>query len=179
MFRNAVLKHAVAQRFDDMITVQSPGHADRQTFSRELINHGQKPQAAAIVRAGFHKVVTPDMIRFFRSQPDTRSVVQPQTTARLLLNWHLQALASPDALYPVFADAPTCLLQQHGDPPVAEPPIFTGQRDNRFGQLIFIVPLCGLITLRSAGLRHQSARLPFTQSFFPSVVNGDPAPLGT
>ena len=74
---NAVLEHAAAQRFDHMITVQSPGHADRQTFSCELIEHGQKPQAAAIVRARFHKVVAPDMIRFLRSQPNARSLVQP------------------------------------------------------------------------------------------------------
>ena len=67
MFGNAVLKHAVAQRFDDMVTVQSSGHADRQTFSRELIDHGQKPQAATIVRTGFHKVVTPDMIRLMET----------------------------------------------------------------------------------------------------------------
>jgi hypothetical protein len=58
--------------------------------------------------------------------------------------------------------------------------IVTGNKsDDRFGQLIFIVPLRGLITLCSAGLLHQPARMPVTQSFFQSVMNGNPAPLGT
>src|SRR5882672_9980279 len=79
MLGDAVLKHALAQRFDDVMTVQTPGHPKGQTFPRELIDHGQKPQASTIMCARFHKVVTPDMIRFLRPQPNARSLVQPQT----------------------------------------------------------------------------------------------------
>jgi hypothetical protein len=36
-----------------------------------------------------------------------------------------------------------------------------------------------LIALGTTGLAYQPAGMPFTQSFLPSVLNADPAPLGT
>jgi len=41
------------------------------------------------------------------------------------------------------------------------------------------VALSALIALRATRLMDQTAGPPFTQSFFPSVVNGDAPPLGT
>jgi hypothetical protein len=86
---------------------------------------------------------------------------------------------TPDALHAVLADSPARLLEQGRDAPVAKAAVLAGQRDDGLRQPIFVTPLRGLITLGSARLAHQPARAPFTQSFFPSVVNGDPAPLGT
>ncbi len=77
------------------------------------------------------------------------------------------------------ADVPTGLVQQNRDPTVTESTVLTGQGDDRLGQLIFVVPLHGLIPLGSSRLAHQAARLSFTQSFLPSVLDGDAAPLGT
>jgi len=46
-------------------------------------------------------------------------------------------------------------------------------------QLVFVVALGRLITLGLAGLTYQLAGVPFTESFVPSVLDGDAAPLGT
>jgi hypothetical protein len=54
-----------------------------------------------------------------------------------------------------------------------------GQGDDRLGELIFVVSLRGLVTLGSPRLAYQLARMPFTQSLVPSVLDGDAAPLGT
>jgi hypothetical protein len=129
--------------------------------------------------ARFHKVVTPDVILPFRSQPDARSVVEPESSARLLFGRNFQSFASPDALHTIFADAPARLLEQSGDATVAVATILAGQCDDGLRQPIFIAALRGLITLRPPRLMDQAAGLPFTQSFLPSVVNGDAAPLGT
>ena len=37
MLGNAVREHAFAQRFDHMVAVQAPGHADGQALPRELV----------------------------------------------------------------------------------------------------------------------------------------------
>jgi len=55
----------------------------------------------------------------------------------------------------------------------------TSQGHDRLRQPIFILPLCGLITLRAPRLVEQTAGPPFTESLFPSALNGDPPPLGT
>lgn len=41
------------------------------------------------------------------------------------------------------------------------------------------IPLRGLIALRPSRLAYQAAGVPFTQSFVPSVLNGDATSLGT
>src|SRR5579883_3081285 len=179
MLRNTMLEHRVSQRLNHVITVESSGDADRQAFARELIDQSQEPQTAAIVRARLHKIVAPDMVGLLRPQSNARSVVEPQSPPRFLFGRNLQALAPPDPLYPVLAYLPPRHFQQRGDPPVPKASVLAGQGDDGFRQLIFIAALCGLVTLRAARLAHQTARMPFTQAFLPSVVNGDPAPLGT
>ena len=79
----------------------------------------------------------------------------------------------------IFADLPAGLVQQRRDPPIAIAAVLAGQRGDRLGQPVFIVALRGLIQLGSPRLTHQPARVPFTQSFFPGVLNGYAAPLGT
>jgi hypothetical protein len=74
---------------------------------------------------------------------------------------------------------PTCLPEQCRNASIAIAAIFTGQSNDRFGQFIFIAALCRLITLRTPRLIHQTASVPFAQSLFPSMLDGDPTPLGT
>jgi len=77
-----------------MKTVQSPGHTDRQTLSREIIDHGQKPQGCGHRGVRLPKSVTPDMMRFFGRRPDT--TIRRSTTDRSrgsALKWTFQALA--------------------------------------------------------------------------------------
>jgi hypothetical protein len=179
MLRRPVLKHALAQQLDHVCAIQASCHADRQTFSRELVDHSQQPQTAAIVRARIDEIVAPDVVRVFRAQPDAASIIEPKSSPRPLLGRNFQSLTTPDALHAIFADTPTGDLEQRSDASVAKAAVLAGQGDNRLREPIFVVSLRGLIALRAARLPHQPAGVPFTQSFFPSVMNGDPAPLGT
>ena len=61
--------------------------------------------------AALDKVVSPDMPRIFRTQPDTRTVVQPQPSALWLLLRHLQPFTPPNALNPFAAHMPACVAQ--------------------------------------------------------------------
>jgi len=179
MFRHPVLKHTVAQHLDYMRTVQPPRHPDRQALACELVDHREQPQATAVVRARFDKIVAPDVIGSLGTQPDARSVVEPQPSSRLLFGRNLQPFPPPDTLHSIFANVPARFFEQRSNAPVAVAAVLTGQSDDRLRQPIFVVALRGLIALCPAWLAHQPARAPFTQSFFPSVMNGNPAPLGT
>lgn len=179
MLGRAVGEHALAQQFDHMSAVQPPRHADRQTFSRKFVDHHQQPQTAAIVGARLHEVIAPQMIRMFRAQPDAAPIVEPQPSPRPVLGGNFQPFATPDALHPILAHTPARLLEKCRDAPVTEASVLTRQRDDRLGQPVFVAALRGPIPLGPARLFYQPARMPFTQSFFPSVVNGNPAPLGT
>lgn len=132
-----------------------------------------------MVGAGFNEIVAPDVIRPFGAQPDAASVVEPQSSARLLLSGNFESFATPDTLHSILACTPARLLPQRRDPPVAVAAVLAGQADDRLPQPVFVVALGGLIALGSPRLMDQAARSPFTPSFFPSVLNGDAAPLGT
>ena len=162
-----------------MGAIESPRHTDRQALTAELVDHGQQPQTAAIVRPRFDEIVAPDVIGPHRPRSDAGSVVKPQSSARLLLGRNLQAFPPPDALHTIFAHRPARLFQQGRDAPVAVAAVLASQPQHRLCQSVFVVALRRLVTLRSARLAHQPARVPFTASFFPSVLNGDAAPLGT
>jgi len=119
------------------------------------------------------------MIPALRPQPDAGPVIQPESPAWLLSGRNFQTFAFPDPLHTIFADPPARLLQQRRNAPVPEAAVLTGQGDDRLRQAVFIMALRGLITLCSPRLTDQSAGPPFTQAFFPSVLNGEATPLGT
>jgi hypothetical protein len=92
---------------------------------------------------------------------------------------HFQALPPPDALHSILAYCPSGHLQQGGDSSITEATILAGQGEDRLGEPILVVALGGLIALRSPPLPNYSAGVPFTQSFVPSVLNGEASPHGT
>src|SRR2546428_4967294 len=59
------------------------------------------------------------MLRPLRPQSHTRTVVQPQSSSRLLFLRHFQPFPPPDPLHPVLAHLPSCLLEQRRDPSIA------------------------------------------------------------
>ena len=111
------------------------------------------------------------MVGVLRPQPHTRSIVEPQPPARLLLLRNLQPFATPDALDPVLANLPAISLQQRRDPAVAIASILAGQLHDGLGECIFVFALCQLIALRAAWLVHQPARPPFTHALFLSMIH--------
>jgi hypothetical protein len=65
------------------------GNEQCKTLPACFIDDRKDPELAAIVGAAFNEVVSPDMPRILRPQPDARTVVQPQPTALRLLLRHL------------------------------------------------------------------------------------------
>ena len=53
------------------------------------------------------------------------------------------------------------------------------EREDRLRQPILVLAWRRLVALRVAPLPHQAAGMPFTDSFVPSVLNGDTSPHGT
>ena len=102
------------------------------------------------------------MIGSLRPQPKARPVVQPQPPSGPLFLWYFQPLASPDALHPILTHLPASTLQQRCNPPVAIAPIFTGQRNHRFGQRIFVDPLDRGVALCPSPLPQQPTGMPLT-----------------
>src|SRR2546428_10155822 len=106
------------------------------------------------------------MLRPLRPQSHTRTVVQPQSSSRLLFSRHFPPFPPPDPLHPVLAHLPSCLLEQRRDPSIAIPAVLAGQRDDRSRQGILVpaqnrnVPLC------SSPLPQQPAGVPLGKSVF-------------
>ena len=65
------------------------------------------------------EVIGPDMVGIFRSQPDARTVVQPEPASLRLPGRHLETLLTPDPLDALQVDQPARLLQQRRDPAVS------------------------------------------------------------
>ncbi len=64
------------------------------------------------------------------------------------------------ALNSILAHRPACFTQLHSDPPVAVAPVFTGQGNDRSGQLILVDPLDRGIALCPSPLPQQPTGMP-------------------
>src|SRR6266576_6959064 len=95
------------------------------------------------------------MIRPLRAQPDTRAIVQPQSSPRFLLGGYFQPFAPPDALHTIFPHSPACTPQQRRNPPVAVASVLRGQLDDVSRQCILVVALDRLVALGPAPLFQQ------------------------
>ncbi|MDX6459416.1 MAG: hypothetical protein QOE55_3113 [Acidobacteriaceae bacterium] len=119
------------------------------------------------------------MVRVLRAQSYTRSIVEPQPTARLLPRRNLQPFATPDTLHAVLANLPAISLQQRRDATIAIASVLRSQRDNRSRQRIFIGPDDGGVSLRPAGLANDPAGMTFRETvLLPDAPDCLAAPLG-
>ena len=112
MARHAAQDKQVRQGVDDVGRVELAIDADRQALPGELndVEHAELP---AIVGPTLDEVIGPDMVGVLRSKPDTRSVIQPETSSLRLL------LPSPDALDALGIHCPALGAQHRGDPAIA------------------------------------------------------------
>ena len=119
------------------------------------------------------------MVAMLRSQPDARSVVQPEPATRPLLPGYLQPLTTPDPLDTITADLPAGLGKQRCDPTIAVSSVLGCQRDNRSRQSIFISSNDAGVSLCSAVLADNPAGLAFGETvLIPDAFYRLPAPLG-
>ena len=109
-------------------------------------------------------------------QPNARSVVQPQASARLLPLRHLQTFTTPDALDAVLANLPAVPLEQRRAA-VSIATVLAGQRNDGSHEHIFVLTLGRLIALRAAWLVHQPARPSLAQALLLSMIRRASASL--
>jgi hypothetical protein len=108
---------------------------------------------------GFDKIVGPDMIAPLRSEPDARTVIEPQPASWPLFPGYFEPLTPPDALHTITTHIPSRILQQRLDPTVAIAAILRSQRDDGLRQRVFIGANNDRVTLRAAWLTDDPAGL--------------------
>ncbi len=113
------------------------------------------------------------MVLMLRAQPYARAIIEPQPPSRLLLLGNLQPFAAPDSLHSILPHVPAGFAQLDRDPSIAVPPIAVSQGDDRPGQCVFVVPLCGLVALRATWLVNQVARTTLTRSALSCMFHSD------
>ncbi len=111
----------------------------RTGFPAGFVDDGQDAELAPVVGTLLNEVVCPYMTRIFRSQPDARTVVQPQPPAFRLLLRNPQSFASPNPLYPFMVHRPASGMQQRRHPAIAIATILPGQGNDILGQRLFVV----------------------------------------
>src|SRR5215468_8756288 len=72
----------------------------------ELVDDVEHAKLPSIMGALLKEVVGPHVVRALGSEPNARSVIQPQAGALGLPRGDLQPLASPDPLDPLVVDQP-------------------------------------------------------------------------
>ena len=108
---HALHHHHVCQRTDHLGAWPTSLASNHQTLPGVLIDQVQHPYRAAVVRLGADEVITPHMVLVLRSQPHTRSIVEPQAVPCFLFLWNLQPFATPDSLDSILANLPFRSLQ--------------------------------------------------------------------
>ena len=81
--------------------LESPG-----THVGELVDDVEHAKLPSIMGALLKEIVGPHVIRALGSEPNARSVIQPQAGALGLPSGALQPLASPDPFDPLVVDQP-------------------------------------------------------------------------
>ena len=119
------------------------------------------------------------MPRIFRSQADTRSVIEPEPGALGLLLRYLQTFSSPDAFHPLEAHMPTGITQQRRHPAIAIATILPGQGDNVFGQGSLVIRPTRHLALCRSMLPEHAADPPLGHRHHgPDMIDTAPAARG-
>src|SRR5579859_1480783 len=162
MFWHSLPHHDVSQCSDDLGTRPAPFRTDQQALACRLVDQVEEAHTSPIVRSRTHEVVAPHMARMRRSEPHTRSIVEPQPSSWLLLLWNFQPFATPDPLHAVLAYLPARTLQKRRDPAIPVTSILAGKCNDSLSQAIFVFALCRPVALRAPGLPQQMARMSLT-----------------
>lgn len=131
-----------------------------------LVDDRKDTELATIMGSALDEVVSPDMARIFRAQPDARTVVQPEPAALGLLLRYLQTLASPDALHPLAVHTPARRSQQGRHAPIAIPAILPRQGNDILGQRLLVIRPARNLALRRSVLPQNAADAAFRDRQF-------------
>jgi len=154
MLRWTVGHEEIREAIQYVIRIEPSFHYDVQALSAEFVDDRQHLDGAAIVRAVFDKIIGPDMVAMGRPEPDTRSIVEPQTSSFGLLLRNLQPLLTPDTFHPFMVNLPTLSLEQCRNPAIAVAPIGFGKLNNFFPEPLFCPCPSGYQPLSRSRLAH-------------------------
>jgi len=142
MFRWTVGYEEIREAMEDVVGAQPSLHQDIQALTTEFVYDRQDLDRTAVVSAVCHKIIGPDMVAMRGSEPDTRPIVEPQTSAFGLLLGNLQPLLTPDTFHSLVIDSPTFSLEQCRNPAIPVTPIPFGKLNNFLSKSLFgICPL--------------------------------------
>jgi hypothetical protein len=97
----------IREAMEHVIGVELSLNHNGEALSTEFVDDRQDLEGTAVVRAVCHKIIGPDVMAMGGPEPDTRPIVEPQTSAFGLLLRNLQPLLTPDAFHPLMIDPPT------------------------------------------------------------------------
>jgi hypothetical protein len=169
----------IRQTMEYVIGVEPSLHQDGEALPTEFVYDRQDLEGTTVVSAVLHKVVGPDMVAMGGPEPDTRPIIEPQTSAFRLLLRNLQPLLAPDAFHPLVIDPPTLSSEQGGDKAIPVTPIPFGKLNNFVSKSLFGIRPPGYEPLGRPRLTDYPAGPPLRDSQLPLYVeNASSTPLG-
>ena len=120
-----------------------------RVYSSDQYQHSKCP---AVVSSIMHEVVAPHVISICRTQPYTRSVIEPQSSSFRLFLRHFQAVSSPKSFDTFVIHFPTSSSQSFGHPTIAVPTVLLCQPNHLPYQTWLAFWNMGLTTLGGSGL---------------------------
>ncbi len=103
-----------------------------EALSTEFLDNRQNLDWTTVVGTVCHEIIGPDMMAMGRPEPDTRPIVEPETSASGLMFGDLQPLLTPDPFRPFMIHLPTLSSKQCRNPAITVPPIDFGKLDSFF-----------------------------------------------
>jgi hypothetical protein len=137
MFRWTVGYEEIREAMEDVVGAQPSLHQDIQALTTEFVYDRQDLDRTAVVSAVCHKIIRPDMVAMRGPEPDTRPIVEPETSSLGLLLGNLQPLLTPDTFHPLVIDPPTLSSEQGCNPAITVAPILLGKSNNFFPEPLF------------------------------------------
>ena len=111
MLGRTVLSEQIGENLKYIMGSSLSTDLDRQTLPRVLVEYRQESDRPAIVRSRANEVIGPDVILMERTEPDARTIVEPQSAAFRLFRWHFQPFALPQPQHPAVTALPPLELQ--------------------------------------------------------------------
>jgi len=137
MFRWAVGHEEVGKAMEHIVGIEPSLHYHVEALPTEFIYDRQDLDETAVVSAVFYKIIGPDMVPMGGPEPDTRPIVEPQTSSFGLLLGNLQPLLTPDAFHPLVIDPPALSFEQGCDTAIPVTPIPFGKLNNFLSKSLF------------------------------------------
>lgn len=99
------------QRFEDVDRVELSLDLDRQAFPGVLINNRQHPKRSTVAGPVHYKIVRPDVILTFRTEPEAGAVIQPESPSFGLTSGNFKPFLTPYPLHAFAVHSPSLMFE--------------------------------------------------------------------